>query len=88
MHIGKGEDIMRRFFLVFFILYRDGMAGKRRVITAAVISRIKLVERLARFRIEGAGVPLLGKAGGIGRDQAVILAVRCQVYIGAILAVI
>ena len=88
MHIGKGKYIVLRLFLVLLIFHCDGMAGKRRVITAAVISRIKLVERLARFRIEGAGVPLIGKAGGIGRDQAVILAVRCQVYIGAILAVI
>ena len=79
---------MLRFFLVFFILYRDGMAGKRRVITAAVISRIKLVERLARFRIEGTGIALIGKAGGIGCDQAVIPVVRSQVYVGAILAVI
>ena len=60
------------------------MAGKRRVI-AAVIGRIKLIKRLACFRIEGAGVPLIGKAGGIGCDQAVIPVIRCQVYIGAIL---
>ena len=87
MHIGKGEYIMLRFFLVFFILYCDGMAGKGWVISA-VISGIKLVERLARFRIEGTGIPLIGKAGGIGCDQAVIPVVRCQVYIGAFLAVI
>ena len=87
MHIGKGKHIVLGFFLVFLIFHCDGMAGKRRVI-AAVIVRIKLIKRLARFRIEGAGVPLIGKAGGIGRDQAVIPVVRCQVYIGAILAVI
>ena len=63
------------------------MAGKGWVISAA-IGGIKLVERLACFRIEGTGIPLIGKAGGIGCDQAVIPVVRCQVYIGAFLAVI
>ena len=88
MHIGKGKYIMLRLFLVFLIFHCDGMAGKRRVITAAVISGIKLIERLTCFRIEGTGIPLIGKAGGIGCDQAVVSVVRCQVYVGAFLAVL
>ena len=78
---------MLRIFLVFLIFHCDGMAGNRRII-AAVIGGIKLVERLACFRIEGTGIPQIGKAGGIGCDQAVIPVVRCQVYIGASLAVL
>ena len=72
MHIGEGKYIVLRLFLVLLIFHCDGMAGKRRVITAAVISRIKLVERLTRFRIKGTGIALIGKAGGIGCNQAVI----------------
>lgn len=78
---------MLRIFLVFLIFHCNGMAGKRRVITAAVIIRTKLVERLACFRIEGTGIPQIGKAGGIGCDQAVIPVVRCQVFVGAILTI-
>ena len=78
---------MHRIFLILLVLHRNGMAGNRRVI-AAVIGGIKLVKRLTCFRIESTGVALIGKAGRIGRNQTVKSAVRCQVHIGAFLAVL
>ena len=84
MRIGKGEDILHRRGFVGFIFHGDGVAGQRRV-TAGVEVSIQLVQRIAHLWIEGAGIALIGIAGGISRDLPVELTIRRQVHIGACL---
>ena len=84
MRIGKGEDILHRRGFVGFKFHGDGVAGQRRV-TAGVEVSIQLVQRIAHLWIEGAGITLIGIAGGISRDLPVESFIRRQVHIGACL---